>query len=130
MSIPDYRPHLLVDLEAVRARAEAATGGPWRAWDRGVGWHITVGDESDEFGRPERLLPEGDRTDIALEADAEFIAAARTDVPALVREVERLSEIIVVLYRVRDEMARKLNDEQLAHAKTMDNFEAHCETHP
>ena len=41
-----------LDLEAIKARAEAANGGPWK--------------------------------------DAEFVAHARTDVPALIAEVKRL----------------------------------------
>lgn len=79
-----------LDLDAIEARANAATPGPWNAWDRGVGFHIALGDERDDWGRPEDLLPEGLRTDIGRRADAEFIAAARTDVPALVAEVRRL----------------------------------------
>lgn len=79
-----------LDLDAIRARAQAATPGPWWPWDRGVGWQIAIGDGLDEWDRPKRLLPEGQRTDIALREDAEFIAAARQDIPALLAEVERL----------------------------------------
>lgn len=82
-----------LNLEEIERRANAATSGPWWAWNRGVGWHIAVGspEDLDEWGRP-RLLPEGFRTDIEFEADAEFIAHARTDIPALIAEVKRLRE--------------------------------------
>lgn len=81
-----------VDVAAIRARAEAATEGPWKLWN---GW----GPTRDGLMGFERMGPEsGGRVfrhdaqqDLyATQADAEFIAAARTDVPALCDEVERL----------------------------------------
>ena len=62
----------MLDLEAIKARCELATPGPWEARD-GYVWR---GDTS----LAGTLRP----------ADASFAAAARTDVPALVAEVERL----------------------------------------
>lgn len=68
------------ELRAIEARAEAATAGPWTihveafaaaAWLSGV-WQGYEG----EFGVP----------------DAAFIAAARTDVPALIAEIRRLQD--------------------------------------
>lgn len=83
-----------LDLDAIRERADAATPGPWWPWHRGqyVGWEIAVG-EPDEDGRPTARLPDDMRTDIGRAEDARFIAAARTDVPALVDEVERLRAV-------------------------------------
>lgn len=93
----------LVDLEAVKARYEAATPGPWwptealgepqedAAYGVAAGWTgdtyvsfvvATPGCASYDCGEP---------TD--KEADADFIAAARTDVPALVAELEHLRDL-------------------------------------
>ena len=74
---------MALDLGAFRARAEAATEGRW-TWAS----HTTAdGDEWAVF----------DPTDHALASnrdgwapDAEFIAHARADIPALIGEVERL----------------------------------------
>lgn len=83
-------------LAEIKARAEAATPGPWEPFewyhsDDG-GWaavgphHVDVdGYEPDE---PGSLIHE------RATLDAAFISAARTDVPDLVAEVERLRELI------------------------------------
>lgn len=70
-----------LDLTAIKARAEAATEGPW---------HIIGGNEY-VTGIGVGIGPD----DGVTQADAEFIANARTDVPALVAEVERLRWIEV-----------------------------------
>lgn len=77
------------DLATIAARADAATPGPWWAWDRGVGWHIATEDPNATADVP-ALLPEGIRTDLGRREDAEFIAHAREYVPRLVAEVRRL----------------------------------------
>lgn len=88
---------MTINLDAIKARAEAATEGPWRL--DGPWW---IDDPSDPDcpaalamvtgpGRVGIMVPE--RTD-ANDADAEFIAHARTDVPALVAEVERLQAVV------------------------------------
>ena len=82
-----------LDLPAIEKRAAVATPGPWWAWDRGVGWHIAVGAEPDGSGPP-ALLPEGQRTDLDRREDAEFIAAARQDVPLLVDRVRKLQDAL------------------------------------
>ena len=76
-------------LDEIKARAEAATNGPWV-------------NDSTEIGRPfpgtdtidvwvaESCQPDGDGIDG--EADAEFIAHARADVPALVAALETVLE--------------------------------------
>lgn len=87
----DHQPQPL-DLDAIEARANAASEGPWRAavvaqyedadgLQRGKGG-IYPGTEP---GPPPLFL-----TQSWLAADATFIAAARTDVPALIAEVKRL----------------------------------------
>lgn len=74
------------ELKAIKARAEAATSGPWQAIvseDHGrptaFGWVAAApGEVMGEASAPGLLI------------DASFIAHARTDVPTLVEEVERL----------------------------------------
>lgn len=83
-----------LDLEAIEARANAATEGPWEADNTEVMQH---------WSRPEPWQPiatnevacmaycyGGSARGIENEADAEFIAHAREDVPALIAEVRRL----------------------------------------
>jgi hypothetical protein len=89
-----------VDVDAARARANAATPGPWSAADE----HELLGADATPSWCVSRMKPgfeqmsdtEGYLYDIAYlayedaEADAVFIAAARSDVPALADEVKRL----------------------------------------
>lgn len=77
------------DLEAIKRRAEAATPGPW-----GAGANLSDGgDEYDVFGPNPKKGP-AFIANYAKKQDAKFIAHAREDVPALVAEVERLSELL------------------------------------
>ena len=90
------------ELQEIRARAEAATEGPWE-WrkleydeddsDTEMPWLDCAGDDPVmDFGDCEQYYPtEGTPPN---EADAEFIAAARQDVPKLLAEVERLRTVI------------------------------------
>lgn len=94
-----------LDLDAIKARTEEATRGPWRV---GVKWEDPAEFETfylpvnspatdpENPHQPDRVAliryhaggfqyPHHDA-----KADAEFIAHARTDVPALIAEVERL----------------------------------------
>ena len=63
-----------IDLEAIEARANAASEGPWYE----EGWFT-----KDEDGDYVEIEP----------AEAAFIAHAREDIPALLAEVERLTNI-------------------------------------
>lgn len=74
-----------LNLDAIEARANAATPGPWEPYFTVHGhphvvragqsiWGVIVSISPDDYGR----------------ADCEFLAAARSDVPALVAEVRRL----------------------------------------
>ena len=76
---------MALDLDAIEARANAATDGPWRHGN----WSDHLGDR--------RVISGGDgcyeveRLDIMRAHDAEFIAHARGDVPDLVAKVRRLT---------------------------------------
>jgi hypothetical protein len=82
------------DLRTIEARAEAATPGPWRQGDIAAGdlpvaggcFSVEIYGATDD---PYAVLAECEH-----EADASFIAAARTDIPALVAEVRRLREAL------------------------------------
>ncbi len=89
MKITDKR------LAAIKARCEAATAGPWK-----VGEGL-LQNEAGLYVGPTRVVIEGKEREYAIassgdvrnkdsHADGEFIAAARTDIPDLVAEVESL----------------------------------------
>ncbi|MDU7339307.1 MAG: hypothetical protein E7L17_14485 [Clostridium sp.] len=65
-------------LAEIKAREQAATKGPWM----GIGYHVLTEcrNYEDEICETECIC------------DADFIIHARTDIPALVAEVERLTE--------------------------------------
>ena len=76
------------ELAAIRARADQAAPGPWQH-----------GDQNDQDG----IYAAGSATAIACReaggtaADAEFIAAARTDIPRLLATVKEYHEIVAML---------------------------------
>ena len=91
-----------LDLDAIEKREKAATPGPWSAADE----HGLLGPDAHPAWCISRMRPghepmtptDGYMHDVAeivhdgpMEADAEFIAHARGDVPALVAEVRRLT---------------------------------------
>lgn len=96
------------DLDEIEARANAATPGPWDVSDGNEGdwpprplWMVT----NEAFHNP----PADDDTPwIAAELhtgvrdDAEFVAAARTDVPRLLAEVRRLRAALASLPAATD----------------------------
>ena len=78
------------DLEGIRARVEAATPGPWVfATDKGAPDYVQLYStaEIDEYQAD--VLSADDLVFVS-EPDATFIAAARTDIPALVSYIEEL----------------------------------------
>ena len=82
------------DLEAIKARVAAATEGPWEWDDTTIGQHwshpepraVVVDDEVSCMD----YCYGGSSNPIKSDADGQFIAHAREDIPALVVEVERL----------------------------------------
>lgn len=106
---------MTIDLEAIKIRCKAATPGPWymvgppwRAtyYDRdreiyiNLGTHIVAGNPDPHIGKSiidsiemtgwdfEAWKPDCSQSD----ADLEFCAYARTDIPALIAEIERLRD--------------------------------------
>ena len=69
------------ELDAIEQRAHAATEGPWEASAHRTGHYLVICPDCGVRGGYER-------------ADAEFIAHARSDVPALLAEVRRLRSIV------------------------------------
>lgn len=88
-------------LAAIRERAEAATEGPW--------WGGGNNRRRDAVGLVGRLSDRGTGNAIAVlagvgmdrVADAEFIAHARTDVPALVGALEAVLDLAESIERAR-----------------------------
>jgi len=89
------------ELQAIRARVEAATPGPWKVEGRHPSYSpdrfqvdgiVTAYDDPEraDFPRPIQIVETDSGCYPPYLADAEFIAQARTDVPALLAEVERL----------------------------------------
>lgn len=76
-------------LARIRKQADAATPGPWE--------HEPPPGPGEDPMRPICVYPKEDGGTLAyvqpLEADAEFIAAARTDVPALLDALEKVLEL-------------------------------------
>lgn len=82
-----------LDLDAIRARADVATEGPWHQFspDEESGQETTEVCTADQRTLLHVLLGDQDTREEYPQAaaDARFIAAARTDVPALLDEIER-----------------------------------------
>ncbi|MBY4381827.1 hypothetical protein HQO24_10255 [Rhodococcus fascians] len=79
-----------LDLDAIEARASKATPGPWEHCTKGYdGFPLVV---ADGYGFPaEPLGQPGTHLIETMDADAEFIAHSRTDIPALVARVRELT---------------------------------------
>lgn len=75
-------------LHEVRKRAEAATKGPWSYY----GSDNVIVSEAEEYSYAPEIAEE-----FTITSDAEFIAHARQDVPALIAEVERLNGVVGTL---------------------------------
>lgn len=89
------------ELRAIEDRANEATPGPWvrgkKSWD-GTDIATVTGPSVEEIVQEPTTFyayPSGSFVDVdGMEANLEFIAHARQDVPALVAEVKRLTEIL------------------------------------
>lgn len=88
------------ELKAIKSRADAATAGPWEAEVRqdrsddeprvyGINTAYDDPDCDPKYPRRIRLVETDSGYYPPKREDAEFMAHARTDVPALVAEVER-----------------------------------------
>ena len=87
-----------IDLDAIKAREQAASPSPWHATDlrHQKGGQIRI------FA-PRSLIANVLASGTRPGPDAEFIAEARADVPALVAEVERLQARIDAALGLCDE---------------------------
>lgn len=92
----------MIDLEAIKARCEAATPGPWEwmspPWTTDPRVLVRrIGDNVEASFQVIDADPSGGEYSLAIDPggpDAAFIAHARTDVPALVAEVEQLRKAL------------------------------------
>ncbi len=74
----------MIDLEAIEVRASKASCGPWESRvSRSTRWPVYIATNDGGLG-----------LGFFAPADAQFIAHARQDVPALISEVRRLRELI------------------------------------
>lgn len=81
-----------MNLDEIKARAEKATPGPWEVDYNEPFSSDIVGIFQEEQERYIVKLEEQDETDYpTTRDDADFIAHAREDIPALIAEVERLT---------------------------------------
>ncbi len=86
-----------LDLDAIRARADAATPGPWDCERPNQAYRIYELSSQSPQGLNETLA---EISGYNASDDSEFIAHAREDVPALVAEVDRLRGIVSDILRV------------------------------
>jgi hypothetical protein len=94
----------MIDLTSIKERCKLATNGPWTS-----GWLWEV-DEWVRLSEPIGLGVVGEglgsicnmqcREDDSHKANAQFIAHARTDIPALIAEVELLREKIAEIRKL------------------------------
>lgn len=100
----------MLDLEAIKKRAEAATPGPWffdangdfgisTKADAAGSWTVIVCGMLDEH---DQIFE--DTYPIGTSFDGEFIAHAREDIPALIAEVERLQAKVDHKSQLLDQM--------------------------
>lgn len=101
-----------LDLDGIKTREAAATKGPWHA--PGLG-EVHSDHDNGIYVRITRDRATGESEDDCIvcdycgDADADFIAHARQDIPALIAEVERLEAEVARLSAVRRE--QEMQDE-------------------
>lgn len=85
-------------MAAIRALCDAATPGPWKWWTS-CSWRRLKSDRAGvSLSVAEPFVASDGHPDLDIkEADQAFIAAARTAVPALLDEVERLRAVVAKL---------------------------------
>jgi hypothetical protein len=108
-----------LDLDAIEARVAAATFAPWYAHTHTIGGHLgywvshTPGQCVALINGPAVMMPD-------TAANAEFIAHARTDVPALVERVRALEA-------ERDAVRAEMVEAQSHHESAADEVEFQCQ---
>ena len=137
-----------LDLDAIEARANNATPGPWepKPHQHGAvgcrclscnedptGWYVdnsgttfcddvvaklSAAGKTNDFGRE---LDSCDEGPFLTYADAEFITRARTDVPALVAEIRRLTAELQQARKLHAEVPLHLYAEDCPHPKPADD---------
>lgn len=90
-----------LDLDAIAARADAATKGPWVAGPPSA-TEIPIRTQDGETVAAVRHHHQRDLT--AVVANVAHIAAARQDIPALLAEVRRLRRLETAVERYADEL--------------------------
>jgi hypothetical protein len=104
--VSGHTPGDQLDLDAIEARASSATPGPWEARQNaptmsGAVWNLRVAGEPGV----KAMVTEYQHGS----ANADFIAHAREDVPALVAEVRRLRSFAAEVQGVRNMVERDAN---------------------
>jgi len=111
----------LAVLDTIRERADAATPGPWATAlevdHDGQYWVVTPPDGSVLFS----VCKVGHKGEPKTEEDAEFIAHARTDIPALLAHIDALHTLLVNLVDGIDGYWASLPDNQL-HIDALENI--------
>jgi hypothetical protein len=110
MTVPEETTTTPVDLDAIRARLEAATPAPW-----------TVGDVNRQALIARNVNADGQHRGIGnlgKHQDAEFIAYARTDIPALLACIEQQAAEITDL-TVAVEVYMEAHDNQMRRAQKL-----------
>lgn len=77
-----------LDIEAIKARAEAATEGPWEVSSEGPGYPVGIFSRLGTKSARTVIYPDDDYE--TGEPDLEFIAHAREDIPALLTYIDEL----------------------------------------
>lgn len=117
MSAPAVDP---LDLDAIEARANSATPGPWATSSE---WSVRTGARDDELVACVQYKDHG--------RDAAFIAAARTDVPALVAELRALraernatARVVAAARERRDALAAQQSAAEAVNAAARASYNA------
>ena len=90
----------MIDLDAIKAKLAATTPGPWEWGTTPWGSPVLRRRLGEQGLNVINADPSGGEYELAIDpggSDAAFIAHARTDVPALVAEVERLRAALLDL---------------------------------
>jgi hypothetical protein len=87
-----------VDIDAIRARAEKATAGPWKNLDdEGVEWNEPIACAYDSHSRRYWSTGPEVHSKEQVQADSQFIAHAREDVPALLKLVDEMTRVLLAV---------------------------------